>query len=417
MGKTKMAGGTINLKWKRPSESRAGFRFWVSDKAKQTFDSYRLKGTTLIERDVVIEELDFVGLHTQFRQRGWVSVCSGNIGARPVLVKEFLANVTSVDPDGLPLVHHPQWPLSHDLLPVSVELQRELTGGVYTKLPKVQQGQLAPHYRLLNKIVCAFIDPSDNISHISPSRQLLLYGIGRGYSFDLATKIWKDVYQYTHHPPGTSALPYISLLTRFMVLHSVPIFQDEPLTLLKPPITPLTLQHSNAHTFKSSVYMPRVIPKPRYPQVEAAYPPIFLPSDYVPIWLQPDQPAEIEPPPTATLPNATIPDSTPLNSELMAFLQQQFQILNGRLDVFGNQLDGFNLRLNAMASHLVSLEKRVGEAFTSSHSEDEDDDDAADEGESEGADEGESVDATEGSENEDENEGSEDGDTDMDDDA
>lgn len=310
MGKTKVAGGTINLKWKRPSESRAGFRFWVSEKAKKTYESLRLKGTTLIERDVLIEELDFVGLYTQFRQRGWVSVCSGNIGSRPVLVKEFLANITSVDPVGgsfttrvrgvdlefsvevvcdlvgLLFVQHPQWPLSHDLLPDSAELQRELTGGVYTKLPKIQQGQLAPHYRLLNKIVCAFIDPSDNISHISPGRQLLLYG--RGYSFDLATKIWKDVYQYTHHPPGTSALPYISLLTRFMILHNVPVFEDEPLTLLKSPITPLTLQHSNAHTFKSSVYMPHMIPEPRYPYVEPAYPSIFLPSDYVPIWLQPD---------------------------------------------------------------------------------------------------------------------------------
>ncbi|KAH7837875.1 hypothetical protein Vadar_019190 [Vaccinium darrowii] len=393
MGKTKMSGGTINLKWKRPSEPRAGFRFWVSETAKKTYESLRLKGTTLIERDVLITELDFVGLHTQFRQRGWVSVCFANIGSRPTLVKEFLANVTSVDPDN-----------------GSFTSRRELTGGVYNKLPKVQQGQLAPHYRLLNKIVCAFINPSDNISHISPGRQLLLYGIGRGYSFDLATKIWKDVYQYTHHPPGTSALPYISLLTRFMVLHSVPIFQDEPLTLLKAPITPLTLQHSNinAHTFKSSVYMPRVIPEPRYPHVEAAYPPIFLPSDYVPIYLQPDQSVEIEPPPSTTLPHATIPESTPLNSELMAFLQQQFQVLNGRLDGFGLQLDGFNLRLNAMASHLVTLEKQFGMAFPSSHSEEEDDADATDEGESDGA--------NEGSEDEDD-EGSEDGDTDMDDGA
>lgn len=124
--------------WRRPSESRVGYSFWVSEKAKRTFESLKMIGTDLIECDVHISALDFIGVLTQFCQRGWLDVCSGNIDSRPVLVKEFLANVTSVDPKnrsfisrvrgvdlefsvasvcnitGLLIVQHPQWPLSSD---------------------------------------------------------------------------------------------------------------------------------------------------------------------------------------------------------------------------------------------------------------------------------------------------------------
>ncbi|KAH7843680.1 hypothetical protein Vadar_019485 [Vaccinium darrowii] len=414
--------------WKRPSESRVGYRFWVSDKAKQKFESYHLKGTDLIERDVHINGLDFIGVLTQFRQRGWLTVCSGNVPARPILVKEFFANVTGVDVEnqsfttrvrgvdlefsietvcnltGLPIVQHPQWPLSPDLLPRASEVQRELTGGVYTKLPKIKQGDLAPHYRLLNKIVCALIDPSDNISHVYSDRSMLLYGIGRGYSFDLATKIWEDVYQYTHHPPETAALPYISLLTRFMLLNNVPIISGEPTTALKAPATRLTLKHSTAHVYKSA-YMPRHIPLPKYPHVEPAYPAIFAPADHIPVWLQPDPPTESVIPPSATTPTPSTPIAQPPN-DLMAFLLKQFELVNGRLDGFALRLEGFTFRLDALASNLISLSQAVvagnkypGEANAASE-------DAGEESEND----------TEESEDEDDD-GSETADCDMSDDA
>ncbi|KAF7143793.1 hypothetical protein RHSIM_Rhsim05G0082500 [Rhododendron simsii] len=119
------------------------------------------------------------------------------------MVKEFLANVSFVDLEnftftttmhhvnlefsvgairtlcGLPILDQPQWPLSRTHMPSRTEIIRELTAGLYTVLNKIKQGDLAPHYRVLFKVFCSFIEPSGHTSDLTADQATLLYGIRR----------------------------------------------------------------------------------------------------------------------------------------------------------------------------------------------------------------------------------------------
>ncbi|KAG5531342.1 hypothetical protein RHGRI_026084 [Rhododendron griersonianum] len=247
--------------WRRPSESQVGFSYFVSKEASNYCDDVlSKKGQDLIERNVHIHDFKGFEMLEQFEQRGWVDAFLGYDDAYPEMVQEFLTNVIDIDlslgsfttyPHGmcmnfsvnsihtmlnLPIVDNPQWPLAPSLMPSRCEVLRELTRGVYTVLNLPNQGDLASQYRILNKIMTSVISPSDNISDVNKERVLFLYGLGRGFSVDLAWVLWLEIYNYVKHPPGTVALPHISLLTRFMRSKLVPILKGEKPIKRKSPI-------------------------------------------------------------------------------------------------------------------------------------------------------------------------------------
>ncbi|KAG5544808.1 hypothetical protein RHGRI_017303 [Rhododendron griersonianum] len=80
---------------------------------------------------------------------------------------------------------------------------------------------------MLNKIVCSLIEPNDHSHSVNFPRACLLYAIGRGYSIDLASKIWWQIYVYATRAPGTAGLPFQSLLTRFMLDKDIPELDNE----------------------------------------------------------------------------------------------------------------------------------------------------------------------------------------------
>ncbi|KAH7856144.1 hypothetical protein Vadar_033260 [Vaccinium darrowii] len=256
--------------WKRPREPKNAWKYFATPHAKRVYDTVLAnKGISLIERNVLVDELSTVGITAQFVSRGWVNVCVGWLPSHPELVKEFFANITSCNAEDqslmsvvrgkeivfsvatvgdklkLPVINNPQWPPPPSLVPPRCEIVRELTGGVFSEIDKLRLGFMTPQYRLLLKIICSFIEPCTHTSDATPDQAILMYGLGRGYSYDLATKIWNDVYGYHLHPPGTSSIPFASLLTRFILDHHVYVTPGEPYVLLPPPIGKLTLENSD----------------------------------------------------------------------------------------------------------------------------------------------------------------------------
>ncbi|KAL6991911.1 hypothetical protein U1Q18_010022, partial [Sarracenia purpurea var. burkii] len=80
---------------------------------------------------------------------------------------------------------------------------------------------LAPHYRLLHRIVASIVEPTGHFSDISDTRADFLYAVGRGYSIDLTHRIWSGIKSYSHRPSGIVEVPYASLISRFCLSQSV----------------------------------------------------------------------------------------------------------------------------------------------------------------------------------------------------
>lgn len=377
---------SLALRWTRPDESRLGFKFFVSTRARDMYENTLLKkGTNLIERNIALSDFESTNVKQQFVLRGWVGLCSGHVAARPEMVMEFLASMTKVNSEVgyfmtkvrgvslkfsvqairdlvvLPVVENEQWPLEpSSLLPNRSEVVRELTENMYTHLSVIKQGYLAPQYRLLHHIVCSIIEPSDNTHELCYNRALLVYGIGRGYSIDLAWKIWNTIWQYASNPPGTNALPYMSLITRFLLSKNVPVFPDEPITKLKTSITLQTEKLSKAQIRDPKVPAPHFIPEPNYPIVEPLFVAIHPPMDFVPSWASTSNASLGEPP--LQLPNLPLAQPLPNapSMNLMGYIEAQFGNLNVRLDGFEGRLDEITTRLDGVDARMEGFETRLG---------------------------------------------------------
>lgn len=336
------------------------------------------KGVSMIERDVLIDELAAVGLTAQFVSRGWINVCVGWVPSHPELVKEFFANITSCNAESqtltsvvrgkdivfsvatvrdklkLPVVNDPQWPPPPSLVPTRSEIVRELTGGVFTELDKLRLGFMTPQYRLLLKIICSFIEPCTHTSDATPVQSVLMFGLGRGYSYDLATKIWNDVYGYHLHPPGTSSIPFASLITRFLLDHHVYVTPGEPFVLLPPPIGKLTLENSDKPiTIPHGHSVPSSPPTPNYPPIVPRYSSLHVPPTFKFPW-----DVFIGGPSTSTSvpvggPSSTtsppVPTSLPPTQrdiDLMGIIRSEFASLHEKIDKGNAAIEDLVLRVS-----------------------------------------------------------------------
>ncbi|KAH7844592.1 hypothetical protein Vadar_029726 [Vaccinium darrowii] len=353
--------------WKRPREPKNAWKYFATPHAKRVYDNVLAnKGISLIERNVLVDELSTVGITAQFVSRGWINVCVGWLPSHPELVKEFFANITSCNAEDqsltsvvrgkdivfsvdtvrdklkLPVLDNPQWPPPPSLVPTRSELVSELTGGVFSELDKIRLGFMTPQYRLLLKIICSFIEPCTHTSDATHDQAILMYGLGRGYSYDLATKIWNDVYGYHLHPPGTSSIPFASLITRFILDHHVYITPGEPYVLLPPPppIGRLTLENSDKPiTIPKGYLVPSSPPAPHFTPIIPRYSSLHVPPTYKFPW-----DVSIGDPSTSTSipvggPSSTTSPSvstsippTQRDINLMGLIQSEFASLHEKID-------------------------------------------------------------------------------------
>lgn len=362
--------------WKRPPAPRNGWKYFISPEAQRKYERVLSgKGASLIERNVAIDQLHSIGMSAQFAQRGWISACSGYVPSHPEMVKEFLVNVVSANPEhltftsctrgkdivfsvgairemlDLPVVVGAQWPLSATEQPAPNEIYRELSGGVFDDMEKIKLGFLVPQYRILFKTLCSFIEPSGHTSDVTLSQAYLLYGIGRGYSFDLAVKIWSDVYDYILHPPGTSAIPFSSIITRFLREYQVHITPDEPRVNLPPPITFKTLHNSK---YDISIPDDFVVPPsplpPHYPRTTAVFSPLHTPPGFKSPW---DKLA------SGAAASSSLPSSIPTTDRdnfLLAAIKTEFASMHSKLDVTADAILDLGIRLSAVESRLEALD-------------------------------------------------------------
>ncbi|KAH7839209.1 hypothetical protein Vadar_001259 [Vaccinium darrowii] len=361
--------------WVRPPAPRKGWTYWISDEAKHFCEkTLGKKAIKLCERDVLVHELESIGLRTQFTARGWLGACTGYVSSHPIMVKEFLSNIVSRDCDAhtftsrtrgkdivfsvhtiremldLPVVDNPQWPLPSDVVPAPTEVVREITGGVYKELQQIKTGHMTPQYRILFKVLCSFIEPSAHTSDVTIAQAYLLYGIGRGYSFDLATKMWSDVFDYVNHPRGTSSIPFASLITRFLIAHEVHITVGEPNVELTPPICYQTLSHSNSQvTLPDRHLIPASPPAPNYPRITPTFPPLYAPPGFKIPW-------ETLPSPSTSAPASSSVPPTPLDNNLLAFLKTEFASLHNKIDVTAAAILALGVRLSAIENRLEGLD-------------------------------------------------------------
>ncbi|KAH7843442.1 hypothetical protein Vadar_016708 [Vaccinium darrowii] len=309
-----------------------------------------------------------------FVLRGWINVCVDWLPSHPELVKEFFANINSCNAESqsltsvvrgkdivfsiatvrdklkLPVVNDPQWPLSPSLVPTRREIVRELTGGVFSELDKLRLCFVTPQYRMLLKIICSFIEPCTHTSDATPDQAILMYGLGRGYSFDLATKIWNEVYGYHLHPPSTSYIPFASLITRFLLDHHVYITPDEPFVLLPPPIGKLTLENSDKPiTIPKGHLVPSSPPAPNYRPTVPRYSSLHIPPTFKFHWDVP-----IGGPSTSTSPpvSTSLPP-TQRDINLMGLIQTEFASLHEKIS------KGYAAVL-ALGDRLSAIETRLG---------------------------------------------------------
>ncbi|KAL6986234.1 hypothetical protein U1Q18_019602 [Sarracenia purpurea var. burkii] len=104
-------------------------------------------------------------------------------------------------------------------------------------LPRVYAPQysFAESVRLSRfEIVASVVEPTGHLSDISATRADLLYAVSRGYSIDLAHRIWSGIMSYSHHPSGTAGVPYASFISKFYLSQSVQVISSKP--ALHPPI-------------------------------------------------------------------------------------------------------------------------------------------------------------------------------------
>lgn len=361
--------------WVRPPAPRKGWTYWISDEAKLFCEKTLAKrGIKLCERDVLVHELESIGLRTQFAARGWLGACTGYVSSHPIMVKEFLSNIVSRDCDArsftsrprgkdivfsvhtiremldLPIVENPQWPLPSDVVPAPTEIVREITGGVYKELQQIRTGHMTPQYRILFKVLCSFIEPSAHTSDVTLAQAYLLYGIGRGYSFDLATKMWSDVFDYINHPRGTSSIPFASLITRFLNAHEVHITVGEPKVELPPPICFQTLSHSNSQvTLPERRLIPASPPAPNYPRITPAFPPLHAPPDFKLPW-------ETLPSTSTSAPASSSVPPTSSDINLLAFLKTEFASLHNKIDVTAAAILALGVRLSTVETRLEAMD-------------------------------------------------------------
>ncbi|KAH7867285.1 hypothetical protein Vadar_031322 [Vaccinium darrowii] len=362
--------------WKRPSAPRNGWKYFICSEAQRKYERVLSgKGSSLIERNVAIDQLHSIGIGAQFAQRGWISACSGYIPSHPEMVKEFLVNVVSAHPEhltftsctrgkeiifsvdairemlDLPVVVGAQWPLPATEQPAPDEIYREMSGGVFNEMEKIKLSFLVPQYRILFKILCSFIEPSGHTSDVTLSQAYLLYGIGRGYSFDLAVKIWTDVYDYILHPPGTSAIPFSSVITRFLLAHKVHLTPDEPSVPLPPPITYRTLDNSKYDISIPDDYDVPFSPLlPRYPRTTAVFSPLHTPPGFKFPWDR----IVIGASTSSSLP-ASAP-STERDTNLLAVITSEFAALHSKIDGTAAAISALGDRLSAVESRLEALD-------------------------------------------------------------
>ncbi|KAG5530747.1 hypothetical protein RHGRI_025647 [Rhododendron griersonianum] len=391
-----MAGGSSSRTapngpkpWRRPSESRVGYKFFVNDVARASYtETYSQKAANLCERNVNLSDLDSMGFDAQFKARGWTGLCSGHVYANPEMVREFFSNVGDVNSEKgyffttvrkvklrfsiesicellkMPRVFDAQWPCDTSITPPRSEVIRELTDGLITHIDDIPSGIMSPHYRMLNKIVCSLIEPNDHSHSVNFPRACLLYAIGRGYSIDLASKIWWQIYVYATRAPGTAGLPFQSLLTRFMLDKDVPELDNEIPFTPKGAISSKTERLSKAQvTFLANAKPPKFIPTPEYPPLEAAFAPLHPPPGYNPPWNVNvhapacDTPSCLAPmaveapaPPMVALtppppPPLTPPPPPPPPPEWVESLQCHFDKVHLQLDEFATHFEAFDTQL------------------------------------------------------------------------
>ncbi|KAH7854628.1 hypothetical protein Vadar_016109 [Vaccinium darrowii] len=364
--------------WKRPREPKNGWKYFISTHAKRVYDTVLAnKGVSLIEREVLIDELSPVGPTAQFASRGWINVCVGWLPSQPELVKEFFANIASCNAESqsltsvvrgkdivfsvatvcdklkLPVVNDPQWPPPPSLVPTRCEIVRELTGGVFSEITKLRLGFMTPQYRLLLKIICSFIEPCTHTSDATHEQAILMYGLGRGYSYDLATKIWNDVYGYHLHPPGTSSIPFASLITRFLLDHHVYVTPGEPFVLLPPPIGRLTLENSDKPiTIPKGHLVPSSPPAPNYPPIVPRYSLLHVPPTFKFPWAisvgGPSTSTSVPvggPTTTTSPPVSTSLPPTQREINLMGLIQSEFASLHEKIDKGNAAIEDLVLRV------------------------------------------------------------------------
>ncbi|KAG5540216.1 hypothetical protein RHGRI_020439 [Rhododendron griersonianum] len=318
-----------------------------------------------------------MGFDAQFKARGRTGLCSGHVYANPEMVREFFSNIGDVNSENgcffttmrkvklrfsiesicellkMPRVFDAQWPFDTSITPPRSEVIRELTDGLITHIDDIPSGIMSPHYHMLNKIVCSLIEPNDHSHGVNFPRACLLYAIGRGYSIDLASKIWWQIYVYATRAPGTAGLPFQSLLTRFMLGKDVPELDNEIPFTPKGAISSKTARLSKAQvTFLANAKPPKFIPTPEYPPLEAIFAPLHPPPGYNPPWnVNVHAPAcdtpclapmtmEAPAPPMVAL--APPPHPPP---EWMESLQRHFDKVHLKLDEFATHFEAFDTQL------------------------------------------------------------------------
>lgn len=345
---------------RRPSFARVGYHFFVDARTKRIYDdNLENNADKLIERNITISDFHSTSIFQQFTLRGWLGMCSGHVAGCPELVKEFFANAVSVNSElgyfittvrnktlcffveaicelvTLPSCDRTQWPLEPALMPPRTEVLRELTGGVFNHVEMLRQGQMTPQYCLLNRIVCAIIEPTDHIHEVSNSRAYLLYGIGLGCSIDLAWKIWTKIWKYSTHPPGTGSLPFQSLITRSCLENHVQVFSGEGDTPLEASINLQTMTTSEGQVSFDGLKLPSTIPMPAYPIVEPMFLSIYPPPDYVSLYAH----AAVAPPLELALPSH---EQAPPLIDFMGILHDISVAMATRLDEFSSRMNTFD---------------------------------------------------------------------------
>ncbi|KAL6956557.1 hypothetical protein U1Q18_040639 [Sarracenia purpurea var. burkii] len=201
-----MAGDTPHG-WRQPKRFQKDNVFFTTH--AETYYLILQQRVPLLERNRHIHTFMEYGISQQFDLQCWSQACLLRGIVYLEMVWEFYANSANIDFDShslgmtvhgvrimfsathiydllcIPLVSNPQFPFAVNTGPPEVVINWELTNGTYNYPTTLTQSHLSPPYRALNQIVSSVIAPIGHELNIPSSRALLLYAIGKGYSYDL----------------------------------------------------------------------------------------------------------------------------------------------------------------------------------------------------------------------------------------
>ena len=276
------------------------------------YDQYFRTKTIIVERPIIFEDFEDIGIRQIFNARGWVDYAKLSAPVYDCLVREFYSNALIVENRHLRIFvrgaifhvtpvtiaeffqsmrreQHPQYPYAEADLPELSMIGREVTNnpdfGWGRPNKYIKQGDLTDRNRILNLFTVNNLLPRAQKNQVYTEQAYLLYALGMGHTIDLPNLIIDQmVLTVLNKKPS---LPYGMLVTQLCRNNGViidPTWKEVP---HYGPLDKTSLKKSHGGQQEDQPEAQPAVPPP--PQEEPFYPP---PEEFIPPEQQPqeDQP-------------------------------------------------------------------------------------------------------------------------------